>query len=318
MANRNAGEFCPLFRETLTGGKVDLPLPDSSIFYFGSSDDVGVQWDGTNLLISAAADNSLIEIGDSASTQKSFDLKWYGDGASGVDYLYADASANKIYSSGGVYVQIGESTTGVTTAGGTSMIYGYGAQKTNALTGTLRGLRGNAVVLIASANGTVEGIFGRGGNGTSTTAVDGVNLGVARGGSFLVAGVGLTGGPAVLTRACGVFSQLDIDAANLTVSDARGIYVNVQSGNASGNTLTACNLAYLEYESVVGTAPAINSAIRIAMVGGCAAASTIIDATSFKLAVTDTDKVCLMKFTDAAGTTKNMLYDTGTPALSFT
>jgi len=59
-----------------------------------------IQWDGTNAIIAAAADDSLIEVGDSAATQKSFDLKWYGNEANGASYLYADASANLIYTTG--------------------------------------------------------------------------------------------------------------------------------------------------------------------------------------------------------------------------
>lgn len=226
-------------------------------------------------------------------------------------------STDKLVGVGNATVQIGESTTGVTTAGGTTMIYGYGAHKTNALTGTLRGVRGNAAVLVASANGTAEGVFGRASNGLSTSDTAGVNLGIARGGSFLVAGVGkATSGPSVLASAVGVYVQLDIDAANLTVSDARGLYVNVQAGNASANTLTACNLAYLEYESVVGTAPAINSAIKVATIPGATGATCLIDASTFELAVTDTDKVSLIKFKNSAGATKTLVYDTSDNAFT--
>lgn len=73
---------------------------DDTSLYFGDSNDVGFQWDGTNLILTAAADDSLIEIGDSATTQVSFDLKWYANEASGASYLYADASANLIYTTG--------------------------------------------------------------------------------------------------------------------------------------------------------------------------------------------------------------------------
>lgn len=62
--------------------------------------DVTLHWDGTNLILTAAADDSLVEVGDSASTQKSFDLKWYANEASGASYLYADASANLLYTTG--------------------------------------------------------------------------------------------------------------------------------------------------------------------------------------------------------------------------
>jgi len=205
---------------------------------------------------------------------------------------------------------VGESTTGVVVAGGTTMIYGYATHKTNALTGTLRGVRGNAGILIASAAGTVIGGDFRAANGSSTSATDGVNAGTVRGMASLVAGVGQAG-PAVIDRAEGIYTQLDLDAANLTITDARGVYVNVQSGDAAANTLTACNLAYLEYESVVGTAPAINAGIKVAMVGGCAAATCLIDSTTFQTAIHDTDQVTLFKFRNHEGTTITCSYDNG-------
>jgi hypothetical protein len=320
---------------------VDLKLGDSDILQFGdaSGGDVNANWTGSILQISpATTDTGSINIGNgtadidfkvflgSASEFVLFDVsgstvdlgldgqgvdfRMYGETASAL--LWWDTSADKMIGTGNATMQVGESTTGVTTAGGTTMIYGYAYHKTNALTGTLRGLRGNAVVHVASTSGVAEGVYGRASNGPNTSDVTGVNLDTAIGLSSLVAGVGLgAGGPSILEKAYGVYAQLDIDAANLTVSDARGLYINVQSGDAASNTLSACNLAYLEYESVVGTAPAINSAIRVAMVGGCTEATCLIDATGFKLALTDTDKVTLIKFRDGAGAAKALTYDTG-------
>lgn len=295
-----------------------IVLADNEGITIGTGADVIVKWDSTNLLISASADDTLIEIGDANATQKSFDLKIYGDAANGADYLFWDASGSALLSAGKAKLQIGESTTGVTAAGGTTMIYGYAAQKTTPLTGTLRGVRGNAVALVDSADGTAEGVTGRAGNAASATDVTGCDLDTARGGSFLVVGAGLsTAGPAVLEKAQGIYAQLDIDAANLTVSDARGLYINVQSGSASANTLTACNLAYLEYESVVGTAPAINSAIKIAGVGGYTPATSLIDASTFQTATHDTDQVTIMKFLNDQGKVVTMSYDRGDTALKF-
>lgn len=213
------------------------------------------------------------------------------------------------------FISVGD-TNGVDLAGGVTGVYGWVKHKTTAVTGTARGLRGNAGTLIASAAGTFIGVAGRAANGSSTTSTDGVNAGTLRGGDFLVAGVGKSG-PAVISAAQGIFVQLDLDAADLTITDARGIYVNVQGGNSSNNTLTACNLAYLEYESVAGTAQAINSAIKIAGVGGHTGATQLIDASSFNLALTDTDKVTLIKFKRADGTVTYMRYDTGDNALVF-
>lgn len=78
----------------------NIALADAETLTFGTGSDVVMQWDGTNLIIAAAADDSLIEIGDSAVTQLSFDMKWYANEASGASYLYADASANLLYTVG--------------------------------------------------------------------------------------------------------------------------------------------------------------------------------------------------------------------------
>jgi len=69
---------------------------DGIELFFGDSDDVSIQWDGTNLIVTAAADDSVIEIGDAGATQKSFDLKVYGNASNGADYLSWDASASKL------------------------------------------------------------------------------------------------------------------------------------------------------------------------------------------------------------------------------
>lgn len=76
----------------------NIALIDNETLTFGTGLDVVIKWDGTNLILSSAADDSLIEIGDSAATQLSFDIKWYGDNANGASFMYFDASANLIYS----------------------------------------------------------------------------------------------------------------------------------------------------------------------------------------------------------------------------
>jgi len=83
---------------------VDVQFKDNDYLVFGSGSgatgDVNIHWDTTNLIVAAVADDTVIEIGDSAETQLSFDLKWYGGTASGASYLYADASANLLYTTG--------------------------------------------------------------------------------------------------------------------------------------------------------------------------------------------------------------------------
>lgn len=120
---------------------------DAKSLYFGTSNDVGIQWDGTNLILTAAADDSLIEFGDSGTTQKSFDLKVYGNGASGADYLYWDASANKLSFVGAAIMEMGTSSAKVTddTAGrrfislytdcGATSGYSYGIRAAHYITG---------------------------------------------------------------------------------------------------------------------------------------------------------------------------------------
>jgi len=208
-------------------------------------------------------------------------------------------------------VQVGDSN-GVDLAGGVTGFYSRIHQEVTAVTGTARGIRANCSGLFASPAGEFVGVDARVANGSSATATDGVSVGTLTGVKSLVAGVG-TG---TISLANAFYGQLDINAVNLTVSDARGLYINVQA-QASGSTITLCNLMYLEYESVGGTAAAINSAIRISTVGGATGATSLVDATGFRLALTTTDRVTLMKFRDANGATVAMCYDISDNAIAW-
>lgn len=77
---------------------MDFQFKDNDYLVFGTgagaTGDVQITWDATNLLITATADDSLIEIGDSGATQKSFDVKIYGEAANGAEYVLWDASAS--------------------------------------------------------------------------------------------------------------------------------------------------------------------------------------------------------------------------------
>lgn len=90
--------FAELFESSSISTSVSLT--DDATLVFGTGSDVVIDWDGTNLVMAAAADDSLWEIGDSAATQKSFDIKWYANEGSGASFLYFDASANLIYTTG--------------------------------------------------------------------------------------------------------------------------------------------------------------------------------------------------------------------------
>lgn len=50
--------------------------------------------------VAAQTDDILLSWGIAGSTQKSFDQKWFANEASGASYLYMDASANLIYTTG--------------------------------------------------------------------------------------------------------------------------------------------------------------------------------------------------------------------------
>jgi len=83
---------------------MDIQLKDSDYLNFGTgaalAGDVQMTWDGTNWLWTCSADDTLLEIGDSAATQKSFDMKIYGNAANGADYFTFDASASSLVVAG--------------------------------------------------------------------------------------------------------------------------------------------------------------------------------------------------------------------------
>jgi hypothetical protein len=145
------------------------------------------------------------------------DVTWYGD-TSGA-YLNWDASDDRLEGIGNAKILIGESTTGVTTAGGTTMVYGMARHKTNALTGDLNGVRGDArVVDIASPNGSCNGGYFLAGNSSG-----GYNLGNARG------------------IYCGVVNKTAV-AASVTWTNARGLEINMDlDQGSSGHTTTITN-----------------------------------------------------------------------------
>jgi hypothetical protein len=77
-----------------------VTLVDAKTLVLGTGSDATLQFDGTSLILAAGADDLLWEIGDSAATQLSWDLKWYGNAANGADYVYFDASENLVYTIG--------------------------------------------------------------------------------------------------------------------------------------------------------------------------------------------------------------------------
>jgi len=90
---------------------VDLRMNDDDYLYFGDSSDVGIIWTAAGgLKMSCAVDDSVFEIGISAATQKSFDVKIYGQAANGADYFLFDASASTLSWAGAASMSIGVHT----------------------------------------------------------------------------------------------------------------------------------------------------------------------------------------------------------------
>lgn len=91
----------------LANGK-SIKLKDSSNFRIGNGSDewddvsdVTIAWDGTDLDMTAAADDTVFKIGDGTN---SFDVWIYGNTAS--DYVLWDASAGKLSLEGSAYLQL--------------------------------------------------------------------------------------------------------------------------------------------------------------------------------------------------------------------
>lgn len=87
---------------------VDLRLNDDDKLLLGNSSDVEIYWTaGGGLKIAAAVDDSVIEFGISDATQKSFDIKVYGNASNGVDYVLFDAGASKLSFNGAYSLALG-------------------------------------------------------------------------------------------------------------------------------------------------------------------------------------------------------------------
>jgi len=207
--------------------------------------------------------------------------------------LYPDSTTTIVPASGltSTVFQVGDSN-GFALAGGLSMVYGYYKGITTAVTGTARGLRGNAVCFVASSAGTFVGVEGRAGNGTSASAHDGLAAGTLKGGYFYVAGSGIAAGVTV-TTAIGLDTQLDVDSSGLTVTNAYGARINIQGGQ--GSTLTNLYGLVIEHESVDGTGATMDAAIKVTSVNGNEPITCLIDASGAALAVHDTDQYPMFK-----------------------
>lgn len=83
---------------------VDMQFRDSDKAVFGTgagaSGDVQLYFDGTSLILNTETDDIVFEIGDAAATQKSFDVRIYGNAANGADYFQFDAGLSRLIQAG--------------------------------------------------------------------------------------------------------------------------------------------------------------------------------------------------------------------------
>ena len=80
-----------VLRENISGAGEDVRLGDNSDLVLGTGNDVRFTWDGTDLDVTAAADDAVIKWGTGTN---SFDQWWYGGVA--ADYILWDASASEM------------------------------------------------------------------------------------------------------------------------------------------------------------------------------------------------------------------------------
>jgi len=228
--------------------KVPIPLPiqppavhlyDADKLYLGTSNDVSIEWDGTNCVITALTDDSVIEVGDAATTQKSFDLKWYGGAASGASYLYADASANLIYTTG-VDLQFKDSD---------YLVFGTGSGATGDVQMTWDGT--NLLVTATADDSLIEigdsaatqksfdvKVYGDAANGADYLLWDASASTLFGVGAVNVA-LGVSGTPLVDDTADTKFVSIYADCG-ASSGDARGIYDRLYiTGTGSGEALRA-------------------------------------------------------------------------------
>jgi hypothetical protein len=83
---------------------VSLRLQDTDTLTLGDSDDVTLQWNATLLALAPSTDDYVFTIGVPNATQKSFDVKIYGNAANGADYLFWDASGSIFYAVGAAVI----------------------------------------------------------------------------------------------------------------------------------------------------------------------------------------------------------------------
>ena len=229
-----------------------ITLADGELITAGTGSDVTIQWDSTNFLISAAADDSVIEIGDSAATQKSFDVKVYGQAANGADYLFWDASASAFKLMGDARIDASGATVLAANTDGGVIKVGDASTKVIQDTADMK------FVSFYWDNGATSGdsrgiynrlyITGAGGGGESfRTYTDVENVaGATAHGAHISLGFGTSGsltGQGIAMRGTLHMPSTALPASNVTYSAVQAeIYSDATTSDPSGNLLSFVRL----------------------------------------------------------------------------
>lgn len=155
---------------------------------------------------------------------------------------------------------VGEATTGVTTAGGSTKIYGYAYHQTNALTGDVIGVKGNARVAVDSTSGKAIGGYFLAGNGVDS----GYSVGILRGAYIGV--VKKTGTAKTITAARGIETVMDWDAITTTTTTLTGARFEIQTGNTAAAPTNSAGI-HITNQAVIGSGASIASAILVTQFG---------------------------------------------------
>jgi hypothetical protein len=235
---------------------VDMQFVDNDILIFGSGagagGDVQLVFDGTNMLVAAVADDTLIEIGDSATPQLSFDVKVYGNEAAGASYLLWDASDSALEVTGDARLDFSGATARAAWTDGAIIKAGTSAARIVEDTANMKFV--SMYFDDGATSGHSVGIYdrlyvtGAGGSGTGlrvfTTVEDvagatahGAQISLSLGASGSLTGMGI-----------GVRSQLNLPTTALPASNVSyaplqaEIYSDGDDSDPSGNLLSLIRL----------------------------------------------------------------------------
>lgn len=265
----------------LNGGAA---LADSDALTLGTSDDVSIQWDGTNLVIAAAADDSIIEFGDAAATQKSFDVKIYGNAANGADYFTFDAGASALLVGGDSRIDFTNATVAAANTDGGIIKAGTSAARVTEDTADMK------FVAMYFDNGATSGdnrgmylrlyLTGAGGGGEALrvfTTVENVAAGTAHGAhvSLNFGATGTVTGQGIAGRNTLHIPDASLGGGNVTYAALQAeIYSDGSSSDPNGNLLSLLRMVNDGHAD--GKADVDDDAAAIEFIGFTAASGNMI------------------------------------------